>query len=404
MEDIISRSTDRPPGGPRRKLAIAAAAVILAAVILAEHFPHGDSGAHPATAGRGGHDGAKTIIRLRAEVPAGPSGIVGVHLPVPSWARLPRTGARPDWYWPATGTAAPIGGLPDHKLGYTFTRVGGGWAIVPQSAGRTGCGNCPGSPSPVYYLASSSRSADVVGSGTTAAPGADAGRIWLTTFAASRDLGTTAGVAREYSGTGVPIGPSVTLPVGYEIAQGTARGLLLAPVAASASTAVAADLLWNPAARRAIGHFYGVIAVGATWLAQAPPCTATCPVRVVSLRTGRSVVLQVPHGDTATGGYFSPDGRFLALQVSVGDNGADGALALQLEVADLARPRLVPVPHTWVSSDALDGFGWPGDGDNLAAELSFATRVQVAFWNPARARFAVADVSRHDYPAALVTG
>ncbi len=400
MEDIIIGSTDRPPGGPRRRLAIAAAVIILAAVILAEHFPHGGSGARPPTTGR---DGAKTIIRLRAEAPAGPSGILGVHLPVPSWARLPRTGARPDWYWPASGTSAPIGGLPDRKLGYVFTRVGGGWAIVPQSAGKAGCGNCPGSPRPVYYLASSSRSADVIGSGTMAAPGADAGRIWLTTFAASRDLGTKAGVAREYSGAGVPIGPSVTLPVGYEIAQGTARGLLLVPIAARASIA-AADLLWNPVARRATGLFYGVIAVSATWLAQTPPCTATCPVRVVSLNTGRSVMLKVPHGDTATDGDFSPDGRFLALQVSVGDNGADGALALQLEVADLAWPRLVPVPHTWVSSDALDGFGWPAEGDNLAAELTFATRVQVAFWNPATGRFAVADVSRHDYPAALVTG
>jgi hypothetical protein len=73
-------------------------------------------------------------------------------------------------------------------------------------------------------------------------------------------------------------------------------------------------------------------------------------------------------------------------------NGGDaGALALQLDVASMASGRLTVVPGTWVSSDALIGFGWPAVSDTLVAELSFTTRAQLASWRPGAARLAVAD-------------
>ena len=405
VEDIISQGQERPPGlSRRRKLLIAAAVLIVAALAVAEHLPHNGARAHHVSTGGVQYGGGEAIIKLRAEAPTGPSGILGVHVKVPEGIRLPRTGAQPAWYWPGPGSARPIGGLPYDRFGYVFTRVGGGWAIQPDPVGPAGCDNCPGPPVPVYYLGNQSPSAVRLGSGTMAAPGASAGLVWLTSFAAGRELGTRPGLAREYTdiAPGEALGRAVSLPYGYTIGEGTPRGLLLVPI--TEQTSGDADILWNPASHRVLRSFEGVIALSPGQVAMTPPCTATCPVHVYNLTTGRTNVLRLPSGDTATDGDFSPDGRFLALQVSVGDDGDDGALALQLEVADTTSARLAVVPHTWVSSDALEGFGWPGNGDTLAAELTFATRVQVAVWNPARHRLSVADVRSRDYPAALVLG
>jgi hypothetical protein len=77
---------------------------------------------------------------------------------------------------------------------------------------------------------------------------------------------------------------------------------------------------------------------------------------------------------------------------------------MQLDVASLASHRLTVVPGTWVSSDALAGFGWPADRDSLIAELSFTTKVQVASWLPGAARLAVAAVPPGQNPASLIVG
>jgi hypothetical protein len=55
---------------------------------------------------------------------------------------------------------------------------------------------------------------------------------------------------------------------------------------------------------------------------------------------------------------------------------------MQLEITPVASGRLTPVPGTWVSSDALIGFGWPSGGDSLVAEFSFTTKMQLASWHP----------------------
>jgi hypothetical protein len=97
-----------------------------------------------------------------------------------------------------------------------------------------------------------------------------------------------------------------------------------------------------------------------------------------------------PGARSAANGAFSPDGNFLALEVSFANNGDGAALALRLDVASMASGRLTVVPGTWVSSDALIGFGWPAVSDTLVAELSFTSRVQLASWRPGAARLAVA--------------
>jgi len=88
-------------------------------------------------------------------------------------------------------------------------------------------------------------------------------------------------------------------------------------------------------------------------------------------------------------GAFSPDGKFLALQVSSVSRGDGGALAMQLDVAPMARSHLVLVPGTQVSGDALVSFGWPARGDDLVAELSFLTKIQVTSWHPGARQLAV---------------
>ena len=58
------------------------------------------------------------------------------------------------------------------------------------------------------------------------------------------DPGTSAGVAREVSGTGALLAPPVTLPPGSAIDQATDRGLLLTSANEQAGTAV--YTLWDP--------------------------------------------------------------------------------------------------------------------------------------------------------------
>jgi hypothetical protein len=402
VEDIISQGGDRPPGGLRRKLLIAAAVVVLAGLVLAEHLPRGGHPRpRPSVAGGVQYGGGPALIKLRDAAPHGPSGILGPTLAVAAGTRLPRTGAQPAWYWPAKGSVEPIGGLPDDRFGYLFTHLAGGWAIQPNPPDPAGCGDCPGPPAPIYYLGNHARLARLVGPATMVAPAATSADLWLTTYPAEADLGTTSGQAREYSTSGSTQGPGVSLPLGYTIAQGTTRGLLLAPVTTHAE---APDLLWNPYPGKTVRRFANVLAQSANLIAYTPPCTTICSLDVLNLTTGRATVLTLAVGRGLTDASVSPDGRYLALAVSFTQEGDDGALAMQLEVADLRTGRTSLVPDTWVSSDALDGFGWLGDGDNLVAELTFATRVQLALWNPASASLAVADVRPAAEPAALVVG
>ena len=336
-----------------------------------------------------------------------PSGIIGKTASWAPDARLPRTGARPAWFWPALGRVAPILGLPSDRSGYVFTRVDGGWAIQPVPPGPAGCGDCTGLLTPVFYLADRGERAIMVGSASQVAPAAVKGRMWLTTYPPrlASDLDKTPGVAQQYNGSGAKIGAAITLPAGYGIVHGTLRGLLLGSL--SEVSAVVDDRLWNPATRKVTRTFDGVVAVSAAAVAYAPPCAATCPVQVFNVRSGREVMVRMRPTDTVTSGVFSPDGRFLALQIGRGngDVGDGGASAIQLEVASAATGHAVVVPHIFVSGDALAAVGWPGSRDDLVAEFSFDGAVQMAFWDPvAGGNVALADIKPTEDPAALVVG
>ncbi len=319
---------------------------------------------------------------------------------------MPRTGHHPAWYWPGRSTAEPIRGLPYDRGGYIFTRLGGGWAVTAESGGAPACGNCPAfPPPPVYYLADDGRSATRVGEATMVAPGvAVAGRptMWLTSFPPRAATGTVAGTTRDYTGSGHELGGPVVLPVGYTVAQGTPRGLLL--VSITQISAGNTYQLWNPAGGKLLRTISGVLAASADQVAFLAGCGFSCPVHVLNLTTGRQTSIEVGGGSAVTGGVFSPDGRYLALAVSFGDDGAGGTLGDQLEVASMPTDRLRVVPNTAVSGDALTGFGWAVHGDGLVAEFSFSTRSQMALWTPGTAALAVASVRHDQRPTELVVG
>jgi hypothetical protein len=397
MDDILSQGGDHDPSPWPRRLAVIGAIllVVVGGVVYLSHPHHSHSSAAAVP--------TPVPTGLAAPgLPAEPDGIGGHTLPWAGSLRLPATGTRPAWFSPATGRSAPIGGLPADSSGYQFTRIGGGWAVQASAAGKTAHDDYAVPPLPVWFLADGAQSVTRVGAANQVAPAATAGAVWLTSYPLGADASTAAGTAREVSLAGVPLGAPVRLPPGYVIDQATDRGLLLAPV--SPQPGATAEKLWDAAAPHASRTFDNVIAATPTEIAWAPGCAPQCRVQVLDLATGRQTVIELPKASSAASGAFSPSGGFLALQQSLGSTGDDGALSMQLEVASVTTGRLTAVPGTFVSSDALVGFGWPADSDSLVAEFIFTTKTQLASWQPGATRLAVKVIPPGPSQASLVVG
>ncbi|HEY5016214.1 MAG TPA: hypothetical protein VIJ82_24055 [Streptosporangiaceae bacterium] len=406
MPDMLSQGDEREPSPRRRRLAALAVLVGAVTALIVTHLPHHQPAAarppRPAASSGPPSPAVSGSAVPGQALPAEPDGILGRTLPWEAGLRLPVAGARPTWFSPATGRSQVIGGLPPAPSGYQFTRLGGGWAVQAGSAGWPGCANCAGKPLPVYYLADHQRSAIPIGVADDVAPGASASTLWLTTFPPGADLSAASGMAQEISLRRAQPRPVVRLPAGYVIDQGTRRGLLLAPAIGHAG--ITTYRLWQPGTAQAGRTFASVIAASAAEIAWAPRCSPVCRMQVLNLTTSRDTVVALPAGSSAANGAFSPDGGYLALQVSFSSGGDGGAPAMQLEVASVATGRLSLVPGTFISSDAMVGFGWPAGSDSLVAELSFTTKVQVAAWRPGAARLAVAVVRPPGSPTALIVG
>jgi hypothetical protein len=399
VPDILSQGEGRGSGPWPRRVA-AAAVLVLVAVTIVHYLPRSPhSTARPAVTAT--PPPLPLAVSGDAGVAAEPDGITGQTLSWPGGLRLPAAGQQPAWFWPATGQVTPIGGLPRQPSGYQFVRATDGWAVQAGPAAQAACGSCAGPRRAVYFLADHAQAATQVGLADAVAPGA-AGTLWLTSYPPNAEPRTAAGMAREVSITGRPIGPQLGLPAGYLIEQGTDRGLLLAPVAQDSGTMP--DTLWDPAAPQRSRAFAGVIAASATEIAWVPPCAARCRVQVLNLTTGRQVSVELPAASSVSNAAFSPDGSFLAVQLGFSDDTDDGAMAVRLELASTASGRLTAVPETWVSSDALVGFGWAAGSDSLVAELNFTTKVQLASWRPGASRLAIAVLRPKDNPAPLVIG
>jgi hypothetical protein len=377
------------------------AAAVAAGALVVSHLP--TAAPHPAAHP---HRAGPTAQAAALPGPARPDGVIGPVLRLDGQLRLPLTGPQPSWYWPGTGRRERIGGLPLEPSGYLFTKVPGGWLVQPAAAvhfgppARSGCGICVAPPAPVYYLAGNAAAATEVGTANRVAAGLTPGTLWLTSYPPGANPATAAGLAREVTTDGTAVRPPVRLPAGYVITQATTRGLLLG----SASPRPGRDpyQLWDPAGARPGRAFGLLMAASGTQVAWVPACARSCRLHVLSLASGTDTTVALPPGSSVANGAFSPDGRLLALQISSGGDG--GGLAMQLDVFSARTGRLSVVPGTWVSSDALVGFGWPAGDDRLVAELSFTTKVQVAAWRPGADRIAVATVRPGPASRALVVG
>lgn len=384
LPDILSQGGDREPRRWPRRLAVLAVLALLT-VLIVEHLPRHHAGSVP------------PVPLTASSVPPGPDGVPG---PVLAWrrdSRVPLNGQRPAWFSPATGQDTPIRGLPGDLYGYQFVRLASGWAVQAGTDAAGGCGTCAGQSRPVYYLADGAPAATALGTADLVARGAG-GTAWLTSYPPGARMTTAAGTARQVTSTGRVTGRPVRLPPGYRILQGTRQGLLLQPVASRPGT-----WLWRPGGppRRLAA---GVIAASADAVAWMPACARRCQVVIADLDSGRRTVVRLPPGSSVANAVFSPDGSLLALQLSVAENGDDDALAMRLDVASAATGALTEMPGSFVSSDAMVGFGWPGADATLVAELSFTSKVQLVSWQPGAARPAVAQVSPQQTALALVVG
>ena len=405
-DDILSQGGDREPSPwPRRLGVIAAvvAAVVGGIVYLAQ--PHGRPAASAArptpvsTVSPVPTLGPVPVVSPEfVRLPVGPTGITGKTTPWEDSLRLPVSGTQPAWFWPATGRAETIGGLPTDDHGYQFTRVGGGWAV--QADGTfCGGGDCTTPPGPVWFLGDGAQSAVPVGTADLVAPAAGTDALWLTSYFPTGKNATAVGLAREVSQAGAQLAPSVRLPTGSVIDAATDRGLLL--ISPSGQTGKWAYTLWNPASRTPILGFNDVIAASPTEVAWTSGCSPTCRVHVLDLVTGRQTSVGLPAGGSAADGSFSPSGRLLALQLRYGP---DGGLVRQLDVASVANGRLNEVTRTYVTNDALVDFGWPTEGEDLVAEFAFIPTIQLTSWHLGASRVAVSILKPGRTQASLIVG
>ncbi len=266
MEDIISQGDDRRPPSHRRRLVVGLAVVAVAALVVVEHLPHSAPAKrqHQHTAISAPHGEREFPVRLRVEGPATlPSGVVGPTVVWVRTERLPLTGPRPVWFWPAKGRVRPITGLPSDRYGYSFTKVGGGWAVLPDEVGSASFGPAV----PVFYLPVGSGTADMIGVADQVAPAETRHALWLINYPPHAPLTKAIGVAQEFTTNGLSVGRPVLLPAGHALVRGTKRGLLLAPVATGGQTV----RLWNPATSRFTATFKAVAAASADAIAYTAP-------------------------------------------------------------------------------------------------------------------------------------
>ena len=115
VPDILSQGGGRETGPwPRR--VVAAAVLVLVAVTIVHYLPRSRHGTVRPVRAAVSAAPLPTAVSGDVGVAAEPDGITGQVSSWPGGLRLPATGERPAWFWPATGRMAPIGGLPRNPL------------------------------------------------------------------------------------------------------------------------------------------------------------------------------------------------------------------------------------------------------------------------------------------------
>lgn len=399
VEDILTGGADRGPAWRRRGL-LAVAVVMAAGVVVLRHLPGdehtAESRAVPAVVA------SEPLPQMMPGRAGLPGGVSGPGLGLMRGVRLPVSGPRPFWFWPATGRAEPISGLPVTGASYSFVRASGGWMVMRGALARPQCKICMRAPLPVYFLADRARGVRWTGVADAVAPAATAGRMWLTSDRQGDDPGHAAITAREVGVSGHPLEPAVRLPTGYAIEGATVRGLLLAPTALPGGPV--SFLLWNPGAGQVGRRFGTVLAVSARHIAWLPRCARQCALKVADAATGQVITVRQPAGQVAVSATFSPDESYLAVQVGPNFAGTGSGQATRLDVVSLRTGKVAAVPGTRVRGGALIAFGWPDDSDTLIAALSFPASVQLSAWHPGTVRPDVVALKPGPGAAALVLG
>jgi hypothetical protein len=77
---------------------------------------------------------------------------------------------------------------------------------------------------------------------------------------------------------------------------------------------------------------------------------------------------------------------------------------MQLDVASVAGGHLTRVPGTWVSADALAGFGWPDNSNSLVAEFNFESTMQLTSWHPGASELSLAVIKPGPTQTSLIIG
>ncbi len=246
MEDIISQGGERRPPSRRARLAVALALVAVAVLVVVEHLPHAAPARHRrhvVTAVQQARISFPVTIKVQGPAML-PNGILGPTIVRVGAERLALTGPQASWFWPAHGRIRPISGFAAEQPGYEFSRLDGGWVVVPAEVGSPS----PGSGAPVFFLPDGARTAKLLAVANQVAPAQASNALWLVTYPAHADPTMAVGIARQYTTSGRLVGQPVQLPTGYELLRGARGGLLLQPVAPSANGTKI--MLWSPATRR----------------------------------------------------------------------------------------------------------------------------------------------------------
>jgi len=329
-----------------------------------------------------------------------PAKMTGLPMPAGTNLRLlletaTKTGlGQAAWYSTATRQREPIAHLP--AANYDFNRVGGGWSVITsRQSSPCAAYQCAGPPRQVYFIADGSLTATRIGAGFWVLASGRDGAVWLVSYPRSTDnIRTTPARIQLVSTTGQPLSPRYRLPAAYlVVGGGVGNYLLLTPVR---SRPPYASELWDPRTGQVVRRVDNPFAAGPGQIAWSPGCRG-CHAQVLNVSTGKSVAIPIHGGQLS--GFFSDDGRLLAMQPVNGDG--------PLSVFDTQTRALNVIPGTALRFSEAESFSWQNGGHRLIVLAepgnSFSDTTQVGYWDPGDTRLRVATIQIPGGMGAVVT-
>ena len=318
-----------------------------------------------------------------------PAKMTGLPMPAGTNLRLlletaTKTGlGQAAWYSTATRQREPIAHLP--AANYDFNRVGGGWSVITsRQSSPCAAYQCAGPPRQVYFIADGSLTATRIGAGFWVLASGRDGAVWLVSYPRSTDnIRTTPARIQLVSTTGQPLSPRYRLPAAYlVVGGGVGNYLLLTPVR---SRPPYASELWDPRTGQVVRRVDNPFAAGPGQIAWSPGCRG-CHAQVLNVSTGKSVAIPIHGGQLS--GFFSDDGRLLAMQPVNGDG--------PLSVFDTQTRALNVIPGTALRFSEAESFSWQNGGHRLIVLAepgnSFSDTTQLGYWDPGDTRLRVATI------------